>query len=93
MKGNEALSPLSLPLVKRALVIGGGIAGLQAALDVAAAGYPVTLVEREATLGGHMARLSGTYLNFESTHDMLSASSSPLCQANPLITVLTQHRG
>ena len=42
---DESLVPLTLPLVKRALVIGGGIAGLQAALDIAEAGYPVVLVE------------------------------------------------
>ncbi len=44
---DESLVPLTLPLVKRAMVIGGGIAGLQAALDIAQAGYPVILVERE----------------------------------------------
>jgi heterodisulfide reductase subunit A len=61
---DEALQPFSLPLTKRALVIGGGIAGVQAALDIADAGFSVILVEREKHLGGKMARLSGTYLNF-----------------------------
>jgi heterodisulfide reductase subunit A len=44
-----------------ALIIGGGIAGIQAALDVADAGYPVYLVEREPSIGGHMAQLDKTF--------------------------------
>ncbi len=46
------LYPGENPVEKRALVIGGGIAGIQAALDLAAAGYPVDLVEREPSVGG-----------------------------------------
>ncbi len=60
VKRDQALEPLSLPLTRRVLVIGGGVAGLTAALDLADAGYPVILVERSAELGGHMAALSGT---------------------------------
>ena len=44
-----------------ALVIGGGIAGMQAALDIADAGFKVYLVEREPTIGGHMAQLDKTF--------------------------------
>jgi heterodisulfide reductase subunit A len=43
------------------LVIGGGIAGIQAALDIAEAGYKVYLVEREPTIGGRMAQLNKTF--------------------------------
>ena len=68
---DEELEPFHLPLTKRALVIGGGIAGMQAALDVANAGFPVVLVEREAELGGKMARLSGTFLNFNAAPGLL----------------------
>jgi len=71
VKGNEELKALTLPLTRCTLVIGGGIAGMQSALDVADAGYPVVLVEREAALGGKVARLSGTYLNFSAAPDML----------------------
>jgi heterodisulfide reductase subunit A len=71
VKRNEALDPLSLPLTKRAMVIGGGIAGITAALDIADAGYPVILVEKSDRLGGKMANLSGTYLNFSSAPDLL----------------------
>jgi heterodisulfide reductase subunit A-like polyferredoxin len=44
-----------------ALIIGGGIAGIQAALDIADAGYPVYLVEREPSIGGRMAQLDKTF--------------------------------
>ncbi len=44
-----------------ALVIGGGIAGIQAALDIADAGFPVYLVEREPSVGGRMAQLDKTF--------------------------------
>jgi heterodisulfide reductase subunit A len=44
-----------------ALVMGGGIAGIQAALDIADAGYQVYLVEREPTIGGKMAQLDKTF--------------------------------
>ena len=46
---------------KRALVIGGGIAGIQAALDLADARIPVTLVEKSPSLGGRMAQLDKTF--------------------------------
>jgi heterodisulfide reductase subunit A len=45
----------------RALVIGGGIAGIQAALDLANARIPVTVVEKSPTLGGRMAQLDKTF--------------------------------
>jgi len=46
---------------RRALVIGGGIAGMQAALDLANARIPVTLVEKSPSLGGRMAQLDKTF--------------------------------
>lgn len=49
------------PVTKAALVVGGGIAGIQAALTMADAGYPVYLVEREPGIGGHMAELDKTF--------------------------------
>ena len=86
---DESLAPLSLPLVKRALIIGGGIAGLQAALDIAEAGYPVILVEKESHLGGHMRQLSGAYLNFDSAPDLL-ASTIEAVTNHPHIQVVTE---
>jgi len=61
VKMNRKLQPITVPVTKRALVIGGGIAGIQAALDIADAGHHVVLVEREPSIGGHMAQLSETF--------------------------------
>lgn len=55
------LEPVLVPVERRALVIGGGIAGIQAALDIAQAGYHVTLVEKEPSIGGKMAQLDKTF--------------------------------
>ena len=49
------------PVVKRALVIGGGIAGIQTALDIAEAGFEVDIVEKEPTIGGKMTQLDKTF--------------------------------
>ena len=85
---NEELEPSRLPVTKRALVIGGGIAGMQVALDVADASFPVVLVEREAELGGKMARLSGTYLNFAAAPGLLERKVEQVLN-HPHIEVLT----
>jgi len=58
---NESLAPITIDLEKKCLVIGGGIAGIQAALDVADAGFDVILVEKSPTIGGRMAQLSETF--------------------------------
>ena len=55
------LTPLKFPVEKRALVIGGGIAGIQAALDLANASYHTTLVEKTPSIGGTMALLEKTF--------------------------------
>ena len=89
VKLNEPLEPLTLPLIRRALVIGGGIAGLTAALDIAEAGYPVILVERKPVLGGKMRELSGLYLNFDAAPDLL-AQRIEAVEKHPHITVLTE---
>jgi heterodisulfide reductase subunit A len=49
------------PVVKRALVIGGGIAGIQTALDIADAGFEVDIVEKEPTIGGKMTQIDKTF--------------------------------
>ncbi|MCL1848709.1 MAG: CoB--CoM heterodisulfide reductase iron-sulfur subunit A family protein [Clostridiales bacterium] len=58
---NAPLYPGESEVVKRALVIGGGIAGIQTALDVADAGYEVDIVEKSPTIGGRMAQLDKTF--------------------------------
>ena len=58
---NTPLTASESPVIKRALVIGGGIAGIQTALDIADAGYEVDLVEKEPTIGGKMAQIDKTF--------------------------------
>ncbi len=57
----ESVSGETAPTRMRALVIGGGIAGIQAALDLANARIPVTVVEKSPSLGGRMAQLDKTF--------------------------------
>ncbi len=57
---NAPLTPGESSVTKRALVIGGGIAGIQTALDIADAGFPVDIVEAKPTIGGKMAQLDKT---------------------------------
>ena len=57
----EELFSRKEPVTKAALVVGGGIAGIQAALTIADAGYKVYLVERQPSIGGHMAQLDKTF--------------------------------
>jgi len=58
---NTPLTPGESPVTKRALVIGGGIAGIQTALDIAEAGFPVDIVETKPTIGGKMSQLDKTF--------------------------------
>lgn len=58
---NAPLTAGESPVTKRALVIGGGIAGIQTALDIAEAGFPVDIVEKSPTIGGKMAQLDKTF--------------------------------
>ncbi|MCZ2856386.1 MAG: CoB-CoM heterodisulfide reductase HdrA2 [Candidatus Bathyarchaeota archaeon] len=51
----------TVPIIRKALVIGGGVAGIQAALDLADTGYHVYLVEREPSIGGRMAQIDKTF--------------------------------
>lgn len=57
----EPLEYIRVPVTKKALVVGGGIAGLTASLDLAEAGVETILVEREPSVGGRMARLCKTF--------------------------------
>ncbi|MBQ5771858.1 MAG: CoB--CoM heterodisulfide reductase iron-sulfur subunit A family protein, partial [Clostridia bacterium] len=60
LKNDKPLKAGTSQVTKRALVIGGGIAGIQTALDVADAGYEVDIVEQRPTIGGRMAQLDKT---------------------------------
>ena len=58
---NAPLTSGTSPVKKRALVIGGGIAGIQTALDIADAGFDVDIVEKEPTIGGKMTQIDKTF--------------------------------
>ncbi|MBS7262378.1 MAG: CoB--CoM heterodisulfide reductase iron-sulfur subunit A family protein [Eubacteriales bacterium] len=58
---NVPLTAGESPVTKRALVIGGGIAGIQSALDIADAGYEVDIVEKQPTIGGKMTQIDKTF--------------------------------
>jgi heterodisulfide reductase subunit A len=71
-----------------ALVIGGGIAGIQAALDIADAGYPVYLVEREPSVGGRMAQLDKTFPTLDCSSCILTPKMVDVDQ-HPNIELMT----
>ena len=58
---NAPLQPGESRVTKRALVIGGGIAGIQTAIDIADAGYEVDIVEKEPSIGGRMSQIDKTF--------------------------------
>lgn len=58
---NAPLTAGTSPVTKRALVIGGGIAGIQTALDIADAGFEVDIVEKKPTIGGKMTQIDKTF--------------------------------
>ncbi|MDR2197615.1 MAG: CoB--CoM heterodisulfide reductase iron-sulfur subunit A family protein [Coriobacteriales bacterium] len=76
----------TIPVTKRALVIGGGIAGMQAALDIADAGYQVTIVEKEPSLGGKMVMLDKTFPTMDCSACICTPKMSEV-GAHPNITV------
>ncbi len=72
----------------RALVIGAGISGMQAALDIADSGYEVILVEKEPSIGGHMAQLSETFPTLDCSQCILTPRTVEVGQ-HPNIRLLT----
>ncbi|MFW9994986.1 MAG: hydrogenase iron-sulfur subunit [Candidatus Odinarchaeota archaeon] len=86
----EALETSTVPVTKSALVLGGGIAGIRAALDLGDFGIPVTLVERSSSIGGVMAALDKTF----PTLDCSICIEGPLMSdtgKHPNINLLTYH--
>jgi heterodisulfide reductase subunit A len=81
IKLNSELYPAKVPLTKKALIIGGGVTGIQAALDIADGGYEVYLVERRPSIGGHMLQLSETFPTLD----------CPQCIMTPKMTEANQH--
>lgn len=72
LKKNKNLTRIKIPIKKKVLVIGGGVAGIQAALDVADGGKEVILVEKEPSIGGNMAKLSETFPTMDCSQCILT---------------------
>lgn len=85
---NEELEPIRAGIYKKALVIGGGIAGIRAALDIADAGFQVVLVEKKPTIGGHMAQLAETFPTLDCAQCILTPLMSEVA-SHPNIRLLT----
>ncbi|MBN1285657.1 MAG: CoB--CoM heterodisulfide reductase iron-sulfur subunit A family protein [Anaerolineae bacterium] len=85
---NKPLDAMEVPVEPTTLVVGGGIAGIQAALEIADAGYPVVLVEREPSIGGHMAQLDKTFPTLDCSACILTPKMFDVAM-HPNITLLT----
>jgi len=85
---NVPLSPQSVPVHPEVLVVGGGISGIHAALTLAEAGKKVTLVEREPTIGGHMAKFDKTFPTLDCAACILTPKMSSV-RSHPNIRLLT----
>jgi heterodisulfide reductase subunit A len=88
IRRNEPLAQTQIPLTKKALVVGGGIAGIQAALDIAEAGYQVTLVEKTPSIGGRMAQFDKTFPTLDCAACILTPKMVE-CASNPNIRILS----
>jgi heterodisulfide reductase subunit A len=85
----DPLEPIRLEAQKHALVIGGGVAGLRAAWDIARRGIKVTLIERSPFLGGRMAQLETVFPSGGSARELLDELIENVV-AHPDITIYTQ---
>jgi heterodisulfide reductase subunit A len=85
---NVPLEPLHVPIHPATLVVGGGIAGIQAALEIADAGYQVYLVEREPSIGGHMAQFDKTFPTLDCAACILTPKMVSI-GTHPNVTMLT----
>jgi heterodisulfide reductase subunit A len=85
---HESLDMRQVPILRRVLVVGGGIAGIEAALQIADAGYDVVLVEKEASIGGHMAKFDKTFPTLDCAACILTPKMVSLGK-HPRIRLLT----
>ena len=85
---HEPLEVMEVPVNPNTLIVGGGIAGIQAALDIANAGYKVYLVEREPSIGGHMIQLDETFPTLDCSACILTPKMSDV-GSHPNIELLT----
>ncbi len=84
----EPLEPTKVTVTPKALVIGGGIAGIQTALDIADKGYKVHLVEKTPSIGGRMAQLDKTFPTLDCSGCILTPKMSEVAN-HPNIDLLT----
>ena len=84
----EVLHPIKTKVKKEVLVVGGGISGIQAALEMADKGYQVYLVERNPCIGGHMAQLSETFPTLDCSYCILAPRMVSVSQ-HPRIKIIT----
>ncbi len=85
---HEPLEPLHVPINSTTMVVGGGIAGIQAALEIADSGFPVYLVEREPSIGGHMAQFDKTFPTLDCSACILTPKMVSV-GGHPHITMLS----
>ena len=88
VKYNQSLTSIKVPVTKTALVIGGGIAGIQASLDIANTGHKVILIEKDPSIGGHMSQLSETFPTLDCSQCILTPRMVEVAQ-HPNITLYT----
>ncbi len=88
VKGNVPLEVTTVPITRRALVIGAGIAGIQTALDIANGGHEVLLLDRYPCIGGHMAQLGETFPTLDCASCIFTPKVVEVAQ-NENITLLT----
>ncbi|MFQ5842116.1 MAG: 4Fe-4S binding protein [Thermodesulfobacteriota bacterium] len=87
LRQNEALETLAMPLTKRVLVIGGGIAGITASVDLADGGYEVILVEQQPSVGGRLGQLSQTFPHLDDARCILGPKKAEVA-SHPKIKVM-----
>lgn len=85
---NKPLNTIKVPVTKCALVIGGGIAGIQTALDIANCGQKVIMIEKSPSIGGHMSQLSETFPTLDCSQCILTPRMVEVAQ-HPNITLYT----
>ncbi len=85
---HEPLEEKEAPVTPSVLIIGAGIAGIQASLDIASSGFEVYLVEKAPSIGGHLTQISRTFPNLEETSEILRSRIETLKQY-PSLHVLT----
>jgi NADH:ubiquinone oxidoreductase subunit E/NAD-dependent dihydropyrimidine dehydrogenase PreA subunit len=84
VKRNVPLKEIEVPVTQRVMVIGAGIAGIQAALDVASAGYEVALVERQPSIGGYMSMLDETFPTLDCSQCILTPRMVDVMQSDKI---------